>query len=166
MRAIAWIFGGVIAALCGGGAALLVYSVASERPRDLRIEEPTLQGPSDDQARHMDPNAGLIGAPLAPLLPNELRPLDEAAVEATQAQPATPAESWLISGAFGEGLAAEQLARGLIAKGAPNEVIAIVRRTSAQGSVDWRVEVGPLTANQAVELQSMLQAQGLEFHVE
>lgn len=166
MRAVAWILGCVIAAVCGGGAALLVYSVASERPRDLRIEEPTFQGPSDEQVRHMDPNAGLIGTPLAPLLPSELLPLDDIAAEATQAQPAAPAENWLISGAFGEGPAAEQLARALLAKGAPNDVIAIVRRTSAQGRVDWRVEVGPLTADQAVELQSMLQAQGLEFNLE
>lgn len=166
MRVVAWILGFVIAAVCGGGAALVVYSVASERPRDLRIEEPTFQGPSDEQVRHMDPNAGLIGAPLAPLLPRELRPLDEIAAEATQAQPATTAESLLISGAFGDGQAAEKLARGLLAKGAPNDIIAIVRRTNAQGSVDWRVEVGPLTADQADALQSMLQAQGLEFDVE
>ncbi|WP_287145094.1 hypothetical protein [Achromobacter sp.] len=114
----------------------------------------------------MDPNAGLIGAPLAPLLPSELRPLDEIALEATQGQPAAPAESWLISGVFGEGQAAEHLARALLAKGAPNDVIAIVRRISPQGSVDWRVEVGPLTTDQAAELQSLLQAQGLEFGVE
>lgn len=166
MRAVAWILGIVIAAVCGGGVALLVYSVASERPRDFRNEEPTFQGPSDEQVRHVDPNAGLIGAPLAPLLPSELRPLDEIAAEVIQAQPAAPAESWLISGAFGEGQAAEQLARGLLAKGAPNDVIAIVRRTSARGSVDWRVEVGPLTTDQAVELRALLQAHGLEFDLE
>ncbi len=77
-----------------------------------------------------------------------------------------PAESWLISGAYGDGLAAERLARALLSKGAPNDRIAIVRRTNAQGGVDWRVELGPVTVDQAAQLQSLLQTQGLEFDLE
>ncbi|WP_223306591.1 MULTISPECIES: SPOR domain-containing protein [Achromobacter] len=71
-----------------------------------------------------------------------------------------------MSGSYGDGQAAERLAKALLAKGAPHDRIAIVRRTNAQGIVDWRVEVGPITIDQAMELQSLLQANGLEFDLE
>lgn len=57
-------------------------------------------------------------------------------------------------------------AKALLSKGAPNDRIAIVRRTNAQGGVDWRVELGPVTVDQAAQLQSLLQTQGLEFDLE
>ncbi|ADP20056.1 MULTISPECIES: hypothetical protein [Achromobacter] len=168
MRALAWILALVIAAAGAGAAALVVYSLATERPPDLRTADPDSLGPSDEQVLHLDPNAGLAGGQLAPLRPNELRPLEAnaGARDLELGQPASPAESWLISSAYGDGQAAERLAKALLAKGAPNDRIAIVRRTDAQGSVDWRVEVGPVTADQAVELRALLQANGLEFDLE
>lgn len=170
MRALAWILATVIAAAGVGAAALVVYSLATERPRDLRTADPDSLGPSDEQVRDLDPNAGLGGNQLAPLQPNVLRALEPnpnaGAGDSEIGQPGAPAESWLISGAYGDGLAAERLAKALLAKGAPNDRIAIVRRTSAQGRLDWRVEVGPVTSDQAAELQSLLQANGLEFDLE
>lgn len=168
MRALAWILALVITAAGAAAAALVVYSLATERPRDLRTAEPDSLGPSDEQVRHLDPNAGLVGGPLAPLQPNELRPLEaNAGTEDLElGRPAASAESWLMSGSYGDGQAAERLAKALLAKGAPHDRIAIVRRTNAQGIVDWRVEVGPITIDQAMELQSLLQANGLEFDLE
>ncbi len=164
MRALAWILTFAIAAAGAGAAALFVYSLAVERPRGLRTALPDYLGPSDDQVRHLDPNAGLVVGPLPPMQPNELRPLDvdPGAGDLRLEQAAAPAESWLISAAYGDGQAAELLAQALLAKGAPNDLIAIVRRTDGI-HVDWRVEVGPLTDNQAALLQSMLQHQGLTF---
>lgn len=168
MRALAWILAFAIAAASAGAAALVVYSLATERPRDLRTEDPNFLGPSDDQVRDLDPNAGLFGGQLAPMQPNELRSLDadSEAGDLERGKPPGPAESWLTSAAYGDGQAAERLAKALIAKGAPNDLIAIVRRTGLSGSVDWRVEIGPLTAGQAAALQALFETRGLEFSFE
>lgn len=168
MRTLAWILALAIAAAVAGAAALVVYSLATERPLDLRTADPDSLGPTDEQVRHLDPNAGLVGGQPGPLQPNELRPLDTdaGAGAAGLEQLAAPAESWLTSAAYGDGQAAEQLAKALLAKGAPDDRIAIVRRTDVRGSVDWRVEIGPLTADQAVELQTLLQELGLNFSLE
>ncbi|MDH0682943.1 hypothetical protein [Achromobacter animicus] len=157
-----------IATAGAGAAALVVYSLAAERPRDLRTAHPDYLGPSDDQVRHLDPNAGLIDGPLHPMQPNELRPLDadSGTGDSEGGELPAPAESWLTSAAYGDGQAAERLAKALLAKGAPNDLIAIVRRTSVRGSVDWRVEIGPLTADQAADLQALLQELGLSFSLE
>ncbi|MFJ3463615.1 hypothetical protein [Achromobacter spanius] len=168
MKALAWIRALSIATAGAGAAALFVYSLAIERPRDLLTADPDSLGPSDDQVRHLDPNAGLIDRPSAPMQPNELLPLDAdpGAGDSEGGEPPAPAEAWLTSAAYGDGQAAERLATALLAKGAPNDLIAIVRRTDMHGSVDWRVEIGPLTAGQADELQALLQARGLEFSFE
>ncbi|WP_306951767.1 hypothetical protein, partial [Achromobacter seleniivolatilans] len=150
MRSLAWILAFAIAAAGGGAAALVVYSLATERPRDLRTTDRNSLGPSDDQVRHLDPNAGLVGGPFPPIQPNELRPLDadSGAGDSERGQPPAPAERWLTSAAYGDGHAAERLAKALLAKGAPNDRIAIVRRADGNYA-DWRVEVGPLTSSQA-----------------
>lgn len=165
MRALAWILAFAIAAAGAGAAALFVYSLAIERPRDLRTAHPDYLGPSDDQVRHLDPNAGLVDRQLAPMQPNELLPLDAdlGAGDSEGGELPAPAENWLISGMYEDGQAAENLARALIAKGAPSTFVAIVRRTSAQGRVDWRIEIGPTTREQASYLQLLLQEQGLNF---
>ena len=75
MRAMVWILALVIVAAGAGAAGLVRYSLATERPRDLRAADPDSLGASDEQVRHLDPNAGLIGQ-LAPLQPNEVRPLE------------------------------------------------------------------------------------------
>ncbi|WP_227741404.1 SPOR domain-containing protein [Achromobacter sp. GbtcB20] len=157
-----------IATAGAGAAALFVYSLAIERPRDLRTADPDSLGPSDDQVRHLDPNAGLIDGPLPPMQPNELRPLDadSGTGDSEGGELPAPAESWLASAAYGGGQAAERLAKALLAKGAPNDLIAIVRRTSVGGSVQWRVEIGPLTVGQADELRALLQELGLDFSFE
>jgi len=168
MRALAWILAFAIAAAGAGAAALFVYSLAIERPRDLRTADSDSLGPSDDQVRHLDPNAGLIGRQLAPMQPNELLLLDAdpGAGDLEGGEPPAPAESWLASAAYRDGQAAERLAKALLAKGAPNDLIAIVRRTSVGGSVQWRVEIGPLTVGQADELRALLQELGLDFSFE
>ncbi|WP_063589257.1 hypothetical protein [Achromobacter ruhlandii] len=165
MRALAWILAFAIATAGAGAAALIVYSLAIERPRDLLTANPDSLGPSDEQVRHLDPNAGLIDRQVAPMQPNELLPLDadSGAGDSEGGELPVPAESWLTSAAYEDGQAAERLAKALLAKGAPNDLIAIVRRTSVSGSVDWRVEIGPLTAGQAGELQALLQELGLDF---
>ncbi len=168
MKALAWILIVSIATAGAGAAALFVYSLAIERPRDLLTADPDFLGPSDDQVRHLDPNAGLIDRPSAPMQPNELLPLDAdpGAGDSEGGELLVPAESWLTSAAYGDGQAAERLAKALLAKGAPNDLIAIVRRTSVRGSVDWRVEIGPVTAGQAGELQALLHELGLDFSFE
>lgn len=166
MRALAWVLALSIATAGAGAAALLVYSLAIERPRDLRTADRYAMGPSDEQVRHLDPNAGMFGESPAPLRPNELRQLDvdPAAGKTVPNEPTAPAKSWLVSSSYKDGQAAEGLAKALVSKGAPDDLIFIVR-VAGESTVDWRVEIGPITDSQAAVVQSLLQNEGLDFEL-
>ncbi|WP_232786594.1 hypothetical protein [Achromobacter sp. DH1f] len=146
-----------------GAAAVFVYSLATDAPPAFVLISPVDLGPTDEAAGRLDPNAGLRTTPLEPLQPVELASLsDEQIVGRIPAQ-VEDSEVWLFSERFGDGAAAEMLARALLAKGAPNDRVALVRSDGGAGTADWHVEIGPVTANQAIELQQLLRREGLSF---
>lgn len=163
MRGCIWIAFSIAWTAITGVGAILVHSVAARPPIGLQLEAAAPPGPTDDQARQMDPNAGLRTTPLERLAPTELRPLEsEEGVD--QAEPELAGEeAWLFSGEFVDPRAAEALARALLAKGAPDDRIAILRVGSGPGAVLWRVALGPLNALQARKLQRLLLRHGLPF---
>lgn len=163
MRGCSWIAFSVAWTAVTGVGAILVHSVAARPPIGLQLEAAAPPGPTDDQARQMDPNAGLRTTPLERLAPIELRTLEgEEGVD--QAEPEQAGEqAWLFSGEFVDPGAAEALARALLAKGAPNDRIAVLRVGDGSAGFVWRVEVGPVTAAQAKALQDLLRRQGLTF---
>lgn len=163
MRGCSWIAFSIAWAAFTGVGAILVHSVAVCPPISLQLEAAAPLGPSDDEARQMDPNAGLRMTPLERLAPIELRPLESEEGD-DQAEPELAGEmAWLFSGEFVDAGAAEALARALLAKGAPNDRIAILRVGEGSAGFVWRVEVGPVTAAQANALQELLRRQGLSF---
>lgn len=163
MRGCSWIAFSIAWVAITGAGAILVHSVAARPPISLQAEAAAPHGPTDDQARQMDPNAGLLTTPLERLAPIELRPL-ESEESVDQAEPELAGEeAWLFSGEFVDLGAAEALARALLAKGAPDDRIAILQVGSGPGAVVWRVALGPLNAPQVRELQRLLLHHGLRF---
>jgi hypothetical protein len=147
-----------------GALFVVIYALAVQPPRELLQREPVHEGPTDEQLQGVDPNAGLHSVPLEPLKPVVVRPLDQQD-EATEEISIEAQGAWLVGGAFADRQAANALVQALLSKGAPPQLIGVVRDSREEGAEEWRIEIGPVTTSEADALQRILEQNGLDFEI-